>query len=434
MKTSSKLALAAATAMSSLCAFAGSANAQAFYLQEQSARAAGRAFSGEGADTGSSSLWWNPASIAGIDGIQANVSASLILPDGEIRNNGTAIVRPGQAAAPVGGYPVATNPIESGALPSGSVAVPIGDRLAVGLTFASPYSFTTDYDSGAWVRYSADRTRLRTYDIQPSIAFAVTPWLRIGGAANIEYAEATLTNALPNLSPALPDGLQSLSGDGWDVGWSAGAQADAGPVTVGLSYKSKIEHDLKGELNVSGLLGPLAAQNRSLSDVHATYSTPWQAIGSVRYAATNNLTLNAQVIRYGWSEFDAIRLGDPVNTAIPEDYKNSWSYAGGFDLKVDPKLTLRAGVQYAETPIRNDYRDARVPDSDRWNFATGASVQVSKAFAVDVAANYIRFKDAPITKPAGAYVGTPAQTLVGMNGELNDASAVVLSLGGRLSF
>ena len=254
------------------------------------------------------------------------------------------------------------------------------------------------------------------------------------GTGGTDFVEATLTNALPNLSPALPDGLQSLSGDGWDVGWSAGAQADAGPVTVGLSYKSKIEHDLKGELNVSGLLGPLAAQNRSLSDVHATYSTPWQAIGSVRYAATNNLTLNAQVIRYGWSEFDAIRLGDPVNTAIPEDYKNSWSYAGGFDLKVDPKLTLRAGVQYAETPIRNDYRDARVPDSDRWNFATGASVQVSKAFAVDVAANYIRFKDAPITKPAGAYVGTPAQTLVGMNGELNDASAVVLSLGGRLSF
>ena len=40
-------------------AFAGS-----FYLQEQSVRGAGRAYSGEVADRGVSSLWWNPAAIA----------------------------------------------------------------------------------------------------------------------------------------------------------------------------------------------------------------------------------------------------------------------------------------------------------------------------------------------------------------------------------
>ena len=40
-------------------AFAGS-----FYLQEQSVRGAGRAFSGEAADRGVGSMWWNPAAIA----------------------------------------------------------------------------------------------------------------------------------------------------------------------------------------------------------------------------------------------------------------------------------------------------------------------------------------------------------------------------------
>ena len=35
-------------------AFAGS-----FYLQEQSVRGAGRAFSGEAADRGTGSMWWN---------------------------------------------------------------------------------------------------------------------------------------------------------------------------------------------------------------------------------------------------------------------------------------------------------------------------------------------------------------------------------------
>ena len=47
---------------------ASSANAAAFYLQEQSVRGAGRAFSGEVADQGAASLWWNPASIGGMTG------------------------------------------------------------------------------------------------------------------------------------------------------------------------------------------------------------------------------------------------------------------------------------------------------------------------------------------------------------------------------
>ena len=49
---------AAAAAILASSAFAGAAHAQAFYLQEQSARGAGRAFSGEVADTVSQIIDW----------------------------------------------------------------------------------------------------------------------------------------------------------------------------------------------------------------------------------------------------------------------------------------------------------------------------------------------------------------------------------------
>ena len=55
----------------------------------------------------------------------------------------------------------------------------------------------------------------------------------------------------------------------------------------------------------------------------------------------SKLTLNAQVIRYGWDKFDAIRLGAPVNQAIPENYRTSWSYAGGVDYAASPTVNLR---------------------------------------------------------------------------------------------
>src|SRR5688572_18568867 len=111
---SSKGRILAGTAMVLGFGMATSAHAQAFYLQEQSVRGQGRAFSGEAADTGVDSLWWNPASIGGMQGGEASVRASLIVPDGDVVDNGTRIVRPGQPPALVGGNPIAKNPIDKG--------------------------------------------------------------------------------------------------------------------------------------------------------------------------------------------------------------------------------------------------------------------------------------------------------------------------------
>ncbi|MFC0204032.1 OmpP1/FadL family transporter [Novosphingobium soli] len=432
MNTKSGRILLAGAASAVALAWAGSANAQAFYLQEQSVRGQGRAFSGEAADKGVDSLWWNPASIAGLQGGEASVRASFIRPRGDVVDNNTLIVRPLQAPASVGGDPVARNPINNGVLPSGAIAYGFG-RVAVGLSVTAPYSFTTDYDADSWARYTADKTKLRTFDIQPSLAVALTDGLYIGAAANIEHVDAALGNALPDLSPLLPDGHQNLEGKGWDVGWSAGIQFHDGPVSLGLAYKSAIKHKLDGTLTIEGLQGPLAAQNRTI-DATAEFETPWQIIGSARARVSQKLTLNAQVVRMGWSKFDSIDLGAPINQSIPENYRNSWTWALGADYDVSPEWTVRAGFQRGITPTRDGDRDARVPDSNRWNFSAGTSYALSQRFTIDAAASYITFDDAAIDRTTAAYAGTTAQTPILVDGELQDASALVLSLGARMAF
>lgn len=432
MKTAYARILLSGTASVLAFGMAGAAHAQAFYLQEQSVRAQGRAFSGEAADTGVDSIWWNPAAIAGMEGGEASIHASAILPRGKVSDQGTVIVRPGQAAASVGGNSVQKNPISNGLLPSGAIAYGFG-KVAVGLSVTAPYSFTTDYASDSWARYTADKTKLRTFDIQPTVAVELAPGLKLGGALNIEYADATLSNYLPNLSPLLADGHQTLSGHGWDLGWSAGMQYHTGPLSLGLSYKSSVKHTLKGSVVTEDLLGPLAASNGTVN-THAHFATPWMAIGSVRFKATNQLTLNGQVVRYGWSKFDSIDLGDPLNVSIPENYKNSWSYSVGADYAVSPKWTVRGGVQYGTTPTRDGHRDARVPDSNRWNFSAGTSYAASSHITVDAAASYIAFKDASIDRTTAAYAGTAVQTPILVDGTLTNAYAMVFSLGARVTF
>ncbi|WP_322963393.1 OmpP1/FadL family transporter [Sphingomonas fuzhouensis] len=434
MIKSFKAPLLASAILSSSFAFAGAAHGQAFYLQEQSARAQGRAFSGEGADTGASSLWWNPAAIAGMERGEAALSASAIIPKGDVVDTGTLIRRPGQTFQPVGGNRVSSDPINRGIVPSGAVAYPLNDRVAVGLAVTSPYSFTTEYGANSWARYSARKTELRTIDIQPSVGVALLDWLRVGGALNVEYTKAELGNSLPNLSSALPDGFQRLKGDGWDLGWTAGVQLHNDWATVGISYKSRIKHQLKGSLEVGGLLGPLAGQNRTINDATAEFYTPAQIIVSGRFRATDKLTLNAQAVRFTWADFDAIRLGAPINQAIPENYKNSFSLAGGFDYAANDRLTLRAGVQRGITPTQNGNRDARVPDANRWNYSVGGSYKVTPRFTLDSAVSYIDFANASIDRRTAAYAGTAVQTPILTSGQVQNARAFVASVGGRFSF
>lgn len=429
-----RIALASATATAALLA-AGTANASGFYLQEQSVRATGRAFSGEAADQGAASLWWNPAAIAGNPTSSAAVGMSAILPKGDVKNVGTLIVRPGQAPAPIGGNQTSVNPLKKGFLPSGAAAWKINDQWAVGVALTAPFSFMTNYESNSWARYTADKTRLTTFDIQPSVAFAPSPLIGLGVALNIEYSKASLSNFLPNLSPLLADGHQTLRGKGWDFGYSVGVQLHPSPVVdFGLSYKSSVKHVLKGSVTTAGLLGPLAPQNGTINDIKARFRTPWQAIASARFHASDALTLNGQVVRSGWKKFDAIRLGAPLNAALPQTYKNSWSVAGGVDYAVNPQWTVRSGVQWDQTPTRDGFRDARVPDASRINFAAGTSYAISDSITIDAAANYVDFKNSSIDRITAAYAGTPVQTPILTNGKLDGAHALILAIGGRMTF
>ena len=181
-----------------------------------------------------------------------------------------------------------------------------------------------------------------------------------------------------------------------------------------------------------GVIVPLAAGNGTVATT-ATFRTPWQAIASVRFAVTPQLTLNGQIVRFGWNKFDAIVVAaSPI--PIPENYRNTWSFAGGIDYAIAPLITLRAGIQHDQSPTQNGQRDARVPDSNRWNFSGGGSFDLTKHIGIDAAASYIAFKDASIDRTTAAFAGTAVQTPILVNGRLDSAHAVVLSLGARVAF
>jgi long-chain fatty acid transport protein len=411
----------------------GPASAAGFYLQEQSVRGWGRANSGEVADRGAASLWWNPAAIAGEE-TSAAFGATAVLPRGRVEDEGTLMQRPAMAPAPVGGLALLRDPIQRGVAPASAFALKLSDRLSVGLAITAPFSFTSDYDPDGWQRYSAIRSRLVTLDLQPTIAFAPTDWLRVGAGVNVEYADAWLSNALPNLAPGSADGRIRLTGNGWDLGWSVGSQlSPTERLTFGLAYKSAVSHELEGGVEISGLSGPLAARNLKAQTV-ASFTTPWQLVAGIRAGVAPGTTLNAQAVRFGWSKFDRIDLAAPLNSFIPQNYRDTWSLAFGIDQELLEALTIRAGIQFDQTPTRDSSRDPRVPDGSRIDYNVGASLRLSERLTLDAAAAYTDVRDATISRDERFYAGTAAQTDVLTAGRASSQSVIVLALGGRMSF
>ena len=420
-------------AMAGLC---GPAYAGGFHAPEQSARGAGRAFSGEVADTGAASLWWNPAAIAR-SGRELHLSLHFRSFDTVQTDNGSTITRPiapGGLTLPVGGDPTAEDTVPDHLIPNLSVVLPVGERFALGLSGTRAFYLENDFGADSWTRYDTIRNKIHIDDYQATAAFRATDWLDLGVGVSAQYTDAFLDAASPNLDPAAPDGLQSLqAGDDWSYGFSLGAQATFERVSLGASYRSAHDRDLKGSLSLTGLQGPLAGANFSAPAV-TNFGTPWIAIVGARFRATPQLTLNAQLERFGWSEYDVITIEFAgARAGIPQEFEDVTTFAAGADYAVSEALTLRAGAQWDPTPSPDTLRENGVADSDRQLYTAGASVRLRPGVTLDGALGYSRFEGSQVIEDAVFYGGSGADTSARIRGDF-EGDATTASLGLRVGF
>jgi long-chain fatty acid transport protein len=423
-------ALISATALT----LAPHAGAAGFYLQEQSVKGLGRAYSGEAADTGAESLWWNPAAIGDVEGFEIYGGLNGIFSQSQVVDVNSTIQRPGQPVEPIGGETVSKNPLETGVVPNLDAAWRLNQYVALGLAVSAPFDFTTKYDGASFVRYQALTSRLQDLDVQPTIAIHVSRFLDLGVGFDAQYAKAALSSALPNLSPLLPDGYNQLRGDGWNYGWTVGAQLHPSDrLSLGASYRSSIDHSLSGTVAVGGLLAPLAGENGTVpGDAH--FSTPWIVVVGGRYKLDDRWTLNAQLQRVGWSEFKAIDVDTLAGpTVIPQNYHDTTTEAVGVDFAVNPKWTVRGGVAYDPTPTPDIGRSAQVPDGNRWLLTLGTTVKLTPRIELDGAIAYVHLQRSPLVSDFTAYAGSPVATPISYDGEAS-GDAIIVSSGVKFRF
>ena len=427
------------------------ASANGFFVPQQSAQGLGRAHANVAAARDPSTVFFNPAGMTrlfeersanGKDWI-ASIGTNVIMPTIDFDDSGTTVTSPGSAFAPVptgggdGGNPASPTPVPHAYL----VRSLVQDRLYFGLAFNAPFGLETDYGSDWFGRYDSIKARLVTIDVAPSLALKVNEHLSIGGGVNIQRADALLVGAVPDpLAPGGPtpdtDGRNRFEARDITVGFNVGLLANITDRTaIGLHYRSEMNHDLDGTLRLSGLTGPLAALNDSVS-ARADLDLPDVAAIGIMHEVNDRLTILAEAQWFGWDDLTELRIklrdGSP-DAVRPLDYRNSYTLSLAGEYQASSRLRLRGGLQYDRTPTRDATRGTIVPDGDRVWIAGGATYTYSDSVSLDIALTHVPFRDADVDVVRTFFDDTPLQTSVGVRGTA-ETNVTTVTVGLQIRF
>jgi long-chain fatty acid transport protein len=381
-----------------------------FKVSEQGAKAMGmaNAFSAQADDP--SALYYNPAGIAFLPGFQVSVGATgILVPQTEF--TGTTPLT-GTLPFDIGNSVVSERAKRDIFIAPTFYASYSLDHLplSVGFGINSLYPLAKSWDDSSAFRNQVQNVSIKPINFQPTVAYRLDDLhLAVAAGLDITYAIVSLQKSVYSpvadpSAPAPPFGafeLGSLGLDGTDtaLGYNFGLLwKPRQDLSFGVSYRSRITLDIKGDANFLQTAVPLS-RPRSTSSASTSITLPDTLDLAVAWKPVEKLTLEFDATRTGWSSFDKllINFDSPQFAAFnnqpdPRNWEDVWCYKFGGQYALTPKLALRAGYSFDQTPVPDATVDPLLPDADRHSFAIGSSIH-NDYVSLDLAYMWVHFVD-----------------------------------------
>lgn len=373
-----------------------------------------------------SAIFWNPANLTQVPDNSFSGALHFLEPTGRLADT-TSRTSTAFGGATITGSSGGTAGVFT---PAGSLyyAKVLTPETTIGFAMTAPFGNALTYEDG-WVgRYFALESELLTVDLGLSVGYKATPTLSVGFGVDVQYAKATLGNAIDLSATCLAvlgagpcaggfatpgnaaaDGRVAVKQDSWAPGWNAGLLWQATPdLRLGLAYRSKVKHDLEGTAsfvkpaNLPATVSGLAALTNG--GTKTDLELPANASLSVFYQANDTWSFMGSATWTQWSVVKELRTrfdNGASDSVISLEWKNTWRVGAGVGYKITPALTLRTGLSYDQTPTSSAARQTLlIPDADRWVVGIGGSYALSKTSSVDFGFTRYFFKNLPIENSA----------------------------------
>lgn len=396
------------------------AYASGYHFGTQSVSAQGTANSSAAEADDASTLFYNPAGLSKLEGNQISAAINLVMPKVEYEN---------ASATYTGGGSVPGS--TSGDMAKSLVAAPhlygayhLNDRFTVGLGMYIPFGSGTDYDQDSVLRYNLNKTELTTVAIEPALSYKINDKHSVAVGAIAQHADVKLRKYADWGSrlgaSGYADGAGNVKLDDWGYGYHLGWLWDINEqARIGVNYRSKVKHNLKGEAEWSAV-GPVAQQySRAIQatvaqggsgyvpqeDASLDIVTPESLSVHGMYRATPKLKLFGDITWTRHSRFNEAHLnfanekrtlsGALSNeTVIYPNWRNTYKIGIGASYQYSQPLQLRGGIAFDQSPVRPaDERLATLPDANRLWFSLGAKYDFNRKHSVDIAYSHIHIND-----------------------------------------
>lgn len=353
----------------------GEAKASGFQLREQSSEALGNAFAGSTAKAYNlSTIYYNPAGMTRLEGDQIAGSTTWIAPVSKF--SGTNTVGATRTVGSQGG-----DAIKDAAVGAVYAMWDYRPDLKFGMAVTAPFGMRSEYEDN-WVgRYHALHSDVTDINFSPSVAYRINENLSIGGAIQVAYTKARLSQAI-NLTAltggALPgDGRGTVEGDDVGFGGDIGLLYEFSPTSrLGLNYRSQVDHTLEGSAKFEATTAQKAALGVNLRDTEASADlvTPDMVAVGFYHEVSPQWALMSDVQWTRWSTFKELRIkydSGRADSITRENWHDTWFFSLGTTYTMDDHNKFHFGVAYDQAPMKDEDRTARIPDSDRYWLSAG---------------------------------------------------------------
>lgn len=404
------------------------AAAEGYQVNTLSARQLGMGHTGVALKLGAESMIFNPAGLG-------FSSKALDL-------TGTFTAVASQVSADVSGATYRTHNSISTPM-AFNAAFRVYDNLQVGVSFYTPYGSSINWTRDWPGSVLSQKVNLKIYDLQPTVAWRITPKLSIGAGLMLSWGSVDLSKGLvssstmdralgmmaatgisqqmgidpeyrfDDVSPASVNlkGKSDLS-----VGFNVGAMYDVtSRLSVGASFRSKMQMKVRsGDATVSYAneiaravlekdLGIINAAN-----FKASMPSPYVLTLGASYRPVDKLTLAFDAQLTGWKTYKELHidfLSDKLSAydqKLSKRYCNAWAFRLGGEYALTPRLDLRAGMMVDLTPVNKEHFNPETPGMTRLGPSAGLTFRPLPRLGIDVSFMYVAGlgrKDASCTYP-----------------------------------
>ena len=360
MRRAAAYVICAGAAVATLALAGRPCLASGFLIYDISGEAMGRASAVSADDVEPAAIWFNPANLTDMPGVNASAGGVFITSQSTF--------------TPAGGGPETDSNRGNFFLPAVFANAMVSDRVAVGVGAFSAFDVGIRWPDD-WVgREAAIHASIETLDLNPTVAVRVHPQISVAAGFNAVRAVVDFTNGLP----ALIGGDVRLAAGTWGYGANVAVLYKVYPdkLHLALAYRSRVALHFTGNANFSPANPDFAA---ALPDQSGSGSITLPDIITIGVMGRPrpNLSLTFDINPVLWQTYNQLQVmfnGGAPNLTIVPNGQTTFTLRWGADWapQAVSRLHVRGGLIYDHTAIPSTNLGPGLPDASRVDIALGA--------------------------------------------------------------